>query len=337
MNIVNLSDFDPDWCWLKSEFNAHRWRHITSKKVQIPQFIPKQLAVKRFIAARQAAIAAQTQASILVAHGPMPTAFGAKQAKRRCPETPFLAYAFNFTDLPKDSVRRLIAKHYQHPSKLVTFSNVERKLYADYFDIPIEKIDMLHWAVHAPKIDLTSTDLTSAPIQTGDYICALGSQARDYATLFAAMHALPHIKLVVVASKESIQHLATPTNVIVRAHIPLADAQNILAHSQFTVLPLRDSRVPCGHVTIVSAMFFQKAIIVTNSAGIYDYIQNEHTGLFTAPQDAQDLARKIAELWEDKAKTKALSQAGFAFANAHCTEKTVVNYFEDFLKHYINV
>ena len=113
MNIVNLSDFDPDWCWLKSEFNAHRWQHITSKKVRTPQFIPKQLAVKRLIAARQAAIAAQTPASILVAHGPMPAAFGAKQAKRRCPETPFLAYAFNFTDLPKDSVRRLIAKHYQ--------------------------------------------------------------------------------------------------------------------------------------------------------------------------------------------------------------------------------
>ena len=326
MNIINLSDFNPDWCWLKSEFNALSWQHYSSQSVHIPQFIPKQLAVKRYIAARQTALAAQTLKSIFVAHGPMPIAFGAMQAKKRCPETPFLAYALNFTDLPKNVLRGMLSKAYQHPSKFVTFSSLERKLYADYFDIAIEKIDMLHWAVHPPTIDLTAL-----PIEAGAYICALGSQARDYKTLFAAMKTLPHIKLVVVANKESVHGLSIPANVSVHTHIPLANAQNILAHSQFTVLPLRDSSVPCGHVTIVSAMFFQKAIVVTNSAGVYDYVENEKNGLFTAQQDVQDLSNKIAELWEDKAKTKALSQAGLAFANKHCTEKTVVNYFDNFL------
>ncbi len=121
---------------------------------------------------------------------------------------------------------------------------------------------MLHWSVHAPTVPSHE-----APLVKGDYICALGSQGRDYDTLFAAMRRLKHIQLVVVATAESLQHLSIPDNVKVFTHIPLAQAHNILTHSRLMIVPLRDSQVPCGHVTIVSGMFFKKAMIVTNSRG----------------------------------------------------------------------
>jgi glycosyltransferase involved in cell wall biosynthesis len=99
------------------------------------------------------------------------------------------------------------------------------------------------------------------------------------------------------------------------------------------VVPLRDSQVPCGHVTIVSGMFFNKAMIVTNSEGVHDYIQDQKTGVFFNPKEANDLAEKIQQLWDDPIQVNRLAATGYAFALEHCTEKNVVRYFADYLSH----
>lgn len=329
MNVINLSDLNTSWNWLRDEFkhSDDEWLHYSSLGISLPSFLPKKDSIARIIAAAKAVNLARKSPSILVSHGPRPALYSGNIAKIICPETPHLVYSFNFTDLPNGKQHRLMIRAFQQPSKFVTYSTVERKLYADYFDIPIEKIDMLHWAVHAPKVDKSET-----PLVFGRYICALGSQGRDYSTLIAAMKKLPNIKLILVASADSVLELNIPDNVKIFTNIPLAQAHNILANSEFMVLPLRDSQVPCGHVTIVSSMFFNKAIVVTNSLGVQDYIFDNKTGLFCEPKNAHDLSEKIKSLWDDSAKNTRLSAAGIAFANEYCTEKTAINYFAEFLK-----
>ena len=329
MNVINLSDLTTSWNWLRDEFmhTNTEWHHYSSLGVTLPSFLPKKDSFSRVIAATKAVNMARRSPSVLVSHGPRPALYAGNLAQMMCPNLPHLVYSFNFTDLPKGKQHSLMTRAFQQPTKFVTYSTVERKLYADYFDIPIEKIDMLHWAVHAPKVDLSET-----PLEAGRYICALGSQGRDYATLIAAMKKLPNIKLVLVANEDSILGLNIPNNVKVYTNIPLAKAQNILAHSEFMALPLRDSQVPCGHVTIVSSMFFNKAIVVTNSLGVQDYIFDDKTGLFCEPKNADDLSEKIQSLWDDPAKNIKLSETGLAFAHEYCTEKTAINYFSDFLK-----
>lgn len=336
MNIINLSDLDTNWNWLRDEFKHtnDEWHHYSSLAVKLPPFIPKKDSIARVLAATSAVKLARKKPSVLVSHGPRPALYAGNLAKLMCPSVPHLVYSFNFTNLPQGAQRSLMASAFKQAAKFVTYSNVERQLYADYFNIPIEKIDMLHWAVHAPKVDLTQE-----PIEARPYICALGSQGRDYATLIDAMKKLPNIKLVLVASADSMQGLTVPNNVKVYSSIPLANAHNILAHSAFMVLPLRDAKVPCGHVTIVSSMFFKKAILVTNSLGVHDYISDNETGLFFEPKNPDDLAYKIEALWNNRSdsdgpNTKKLSEAGFAFASKHCTEKTAIDYLEDFLKNY---
>ena len=344
MNIINLSDLELSWNWLRDEFK-HRpdiWHHYSSLGVNMPKFVPKRDSIARMIAASSAVNLARNAPSMLVSHGPRPALYAGHLAKVMCPDTPHLVYSFNFTNLPQGAQRRFMASAFKQPTKFVTYSTVERQLYADYFELDIEKIDMLHWAVHAPKVDLSVV-----PIESGRYICALGSQGRDYATLINAMKKLPHIKLVLVASAESIKDLNVPNNVKIHSNVPLSTSHNILAHSAFMVLPLRDAKVPCGHVTIVSAMFFKKAILVTNSTGVHDYIRDHETGLFFEPNDPDDLARKIEALWssypsdsqssvnqssDNNPNLEALGQAGYDFAHQYCTEQTATSYFERFLK-----
>lgn len=329
MHIINVSDLATSWNWLRDEFKHTDdvWHHYSSLAVNLPRFAPKKDSIARLAAAGSAVKLARKQPSILVSHGPRPALYAGNLAKLFCPNVAHLVYSFNFTNLPQGKQRSLMAKAFQQPIKFVTYSSIERSLYADYFDIPLEKIDMLPWAVHVPDLDSIEP-----AIETGRYICALGSQGRDYATLMDAMRKIPHVKLVLVAGADSIKGLTVANNVKIYTHIPLAHAHNILAYSDFMVLPLRDAEVPCGHVTIVSAMFFKKAIVVTDSLGVHDYIHDEKTGLFCTPKDSIDLSQKIETLWNNPAKIKQLSQAGCAFANQYCTEKTAINYFTDFLK-----
>jgi Glycosyl transferases group 1 len=327
LNIINLSEMGANWCWLKEEFKQAdlHWQHTTSQSIVLPRFLP-QTTLARGVSAWQAVQQAQKSNSLIVSHGPRPAMYAGLFAQLQKPDLPHLVYSFNFTNLPTGLQRKAMAKAYQQPQRFVSFSSVERQLYADYFDIPIEKIDMLHWAVHAPTINTAE-----APIIAGDYLCAIGSQGRDYATLFAAMQKLPNIKLVAVCNTESIRDLSVPSNVEIRTNIPLKDANNILANSLLMALPLRDSQVPCGHVTLVSGMFYQKAMVVTNSRGVHDYIQADETGVFCEPKNPDDLADKIQMLWEDKTKRAHIAQTALRFAHTHCTEKTVVKYFSHYL------
>ncbi len=327
MKVINVSDFSSDWCWLKEELEPLNLNsvHYSSQSIHSPSFLPKRQSINRAAIALKATLACNNS-SVLVSHSPRPTYYCSKFAKFLSPETPHLAYSFNFTDLPTGFQRKSMAKAYKQPTRFVTFSTDERKLYADYFDLPIDRIDMQYWSVNEPKIDLDSP-----PVETGDYICALGSQARDYKTLFLAMKKLKNIRLVVVATEDNVKGLEIPPNVTVYSNIPFSKALNILTHSQFMVLPLRDSVVPCGHGSIVSAMFHKKAIIITDSSGVYDYIKNDETGLFYEAQNETDLSQKIAYMWEDKSRLNKLSEASYQFAKTNCTEKTAVEYFSNFL------
>jgi len=85
---------------------------------------------------------------------------------------------------------------------------MQQKQFSKHFEMPIEKVDILHWIDQAPYIDMTL-----APIESGRYCCALGSQGRDYKILFEAMKQLPNIKLVVVASPALLKGLDIPDNV----------------------------------------------------------------------------------------------------------------------------
>jgi hypothetical protein len=55
--------------------------------------------------------------------------------------------------------------------------------------------------------------------------------------------------------------------------------------------------------------------------------------LFYEPKQVKDLAEKIQQLWDDATKANALAEAGYQFASDKCTEKSVVNYFNNYLNH----
>jgi glycosyltransferase involved in cell wall biosynthesis len=190
-------------------------------------------------------------------------------------------------------------------------------LYSDYFIIPKDLIEVRLWGMNIPEVS------TDPPILNEPYVSAVGGNARDYLTLLGAARLLTGVPMVWVVRPENVAGLELPSHVIVLRNIPYPHAMNVVAHSRLTVVPLKDSKVPCGHVTLVSGMLLKKPVVATNSAGVVDYVTDGWNGLLCEPHSATDMAEKIRALWEEPETARMLGENGFRFASERCSERSV--------------
>ena len=326
MKVVSFSELEPSWNWLAHRFRGHsalKWTHVSTQTPMPHWRLPGKHTWQRLAATWNCRASLQSGSSVLVSHGPKMTMYAALANAGRINRSPHLAFSFNYTTLPHGPLRRVQRHAFRFVDRFVVFSTMERSLYADYFGIDPHRIEMIHWAVRPPQMPPGEPALIP-----GDYICAVGSQGRDYGALVEAIKGLPGIRLVIVATKEAMRGVSNlPSNVEVRASIPLRDATNIVANCRFMVLPLQGEHVPCGHVTLVAAMHLSKAIIATASSGIADYIHDGVNGRLAAASDHVKLGALIAELLDSPEECRRLGEAGQRFAQQHCSEDNAVDFF----------
>jgi glycosyltransferase involved in cell wall biosynthesis len=266
-------------------------------------------------------------AKLLITHDPR-TAFRCATLMRMTgSRLPHVAWSFNFTRLPVGLGRRMMAQAFADVDRFVVFSTMERELYGEVFGIPAEKVDVVFWGAGEPTVTQPE-----APIEPGEYICAVGGNARDYPLLMAAMTRLPDIPLVAVMRPGNAAELTIPPHVRMRVNLPLGEAHNITKYSRFMVLPLAGSEVPCGHVTLVTAMHLGKAFIVTDSSGVRDYVQEGVNSLTFEAHSVESLAGRIRELWDDPERCARLGTSGRRFAAAHCGEASSQDHLDAVLR-----
>ena len=320
--VCTTLNSNPSWRWFAPRFRQTRWeffqgkpRNWLERTIKRPALAPWRGCWESIRTARR------EHAALVISHDARITFRCAQSARLQKARIPHLAWGFNFTTLPWGASRRLMASSFSGVDRFITYSSMERSLYADYFGIESSRIDVLLWGVGQPLVEPAETAL-----EPGDYVCALGGNARDYRTLFAAMAQVPEITLVAVLRPENIAGLEVPPNVRLHFNVPVGRANNILAFSRFMVLPLAGSEVPCGHVTLVAAMHLKKAMIITNSLGVSDYIQNGVNSLLVPVGDPTALAARIRELWNDPGRSERMGDAGQSFAAVNCSEEHVVSH-----------
>ncbi|MFZ0677276.1 glycosyltransferase family 4 protein [Candidatus Binatus sp.] len=328
--VICCADFaDPGWRWIEGplsdagirfEFVRAVPRNVVERRVNF-------LNVARFRAAFETVrLARERKAQAIVAHGPALGAWCGLFARLFRVRLPIVAHTFNFTELPNAIKRSALGWMLSDVDRFVVFSELERSLYAKAFNLPENRFDVICWGAAPPDVDPSE-----APVEVGAYVCSIGGNARDYCTLLDAARMMPHIRFVCVARADNLRGIAVPDNVTVRTNVPLHQAMNILAHSRFMVLPLLHSEVPCGHVTIVAAMHLGKAIVITDSAGVRDYVQDGYNAVTIRPRSTADLIEATERLWSDPALCKNLAENGRRFARRECTEERVVQHFRDWL------
>lgn len=319
--VICSENTDPHWRWLEPNFAN------TDVKFEFascaPRYFIEKLGMSSLAGLRGAfqavRLARRKKAIALIAHGPRPAAWCALIARFLNFRIQIVAHSFNFTALPSRLKRRVFRVAFSHITKFVVYSTAERSLYADTFHIPKDRIEVTRWAVRPPEVDDSQGAMSMDP-----YVAAIGGNARDYKTLIEAARRLPGIRFILVVRPDSLNGLALPPNVSVYTDISFGRAMNVLAHSRFMALPLINSEVPCGHVTVVAAMHLAKAFVITASSGVRDYVRNGENGVTVTAGSVAELAAAIERLWEDPNLCVTMGRAGQHFAARECSEEHAV-------------
>ncbi|MEM9014123.1 MAG: glycosyltransferase family 4 protein [Pseudomonadota bacterium] len=322
--IANISENpDPDWCWLKGKTPTEielQWVNFSTAHSNMAG----QASLSRFVAARRlAATARKDPFDVIISHGPWPAAWTAGCLGSTKGAAKHFAFSFNFTELPAGPRRRLMTWAFQHVDEFAVFTRAERQLYAQYFNIPSEKIVLAPWGV-APPLD--NTPMRSIE---GLYFSALGGEARDYAVLCETARRCPDEKFIAIARPHSFDGLCPPSNLDVRINLPFEDAWAIVYHAEAAIIPLVSRDTPCGIVTLVGGMHLGKAQIVTNAVGVSDYISHGRTGLLVDAQDSRAIANAIDALKANPSLTSKLGRNARRYAQQYCSEAATVDFFAD--------
>jgi glycosyltransferase involved in cell wall biosynthesis len=330
--LVCASDnWDPGWRWVADQpaLAGYRWEMLdATRKSWIEERVTRPNLTRYRVALRAASAAVHRDPALVISHQPRVTCLTALALRARRARVPHIGFTFNFTDLPGRPQRELMRRAFRDVDLLFTFSTFEIDLYAATFDLPPERFRMLHFGFDpAPP----APGEEGASGVEGPYLAAVGGEGRDYRTLFAAMRALPDLHLEVVSRPHVVADLDVPPNVTVRTNVPVEETHRLMRGAELLVLPLSHSEVPCGHVTMVTAMHMGKAQVVTRSTGVSDYVADGDTALLADPGDADDLAGAIRRLWDDDALRTQVGERGRAFAAAHCTDRHVAEVVAGYL------
>ena len=150
--------------------------------------------------------------------------------------------------------------------------------------------------------------------QTG-LVMSLGeTRTRDYATLFRAVDGLK-VKLLVAASgswyareKNTDVKTTVPENVTIAGHFSRCELKRLYAQSQFIVLPVHDVPFSAGATAILEAMCMGRAVVVTRSRGVLDYVVDGETGILVDPGDAAAMRQAIQDLLAHPEEARRLGQ-----------------------------
>ncbi len=305
-----------------------QWLHFSATDALNVPLVGRNSNMRRFAGCLRAARAAQIfNADIVVTHDPRITFIVQHFLNLYGYSGPHLAFLFNYPWLPKGIKGAFHRWGFKGIDRFVVYSTVERRLYHEHFNIPLERLEFMHWGVAPPEV--TSPD---HPCIDGDYLCALGGNSRDYRTFIESVRRLPEIKVVMVVRAENLVGIDIPPNVKVMTDIPFGQAMNILAFSKFMVLPLDSADVPCGHITLVNAMHLGKAFAITRSAGVADYLREGDNALAFSARNVDEMTDIIRRMWYDPELCFRLGEAGRAFASVHCTEARVLMNFMRILR-----
>lgn len=157
---------------------------------------------------------------------------------------------------------------------------------------------------------LSDADL-AAPTSTRGGVFAGGNSLRDYGPLVAAAGELD----VPVTLATKLVDGPLPAN-ITAGPVPYERFFELLRNARAVVVPLADRNDrTAGQQTYLNAMALGKAVIVTDSPGVREYVEDGRTGIVVPPNDPAALARAIHWVL-DPANAKAVEQITAAAAHA---------------------
>lgn len=315
MKIIVVTPFDgTEWEWFGKDFGGDRYSwdfHNLALFGQKPWvWLWRSLNVVSKI----------RDGDVLITHHPYMTFYVALALKVFGVKKKHHAFSFNhgngrfFRGLMRTMATRLFAD----VDAFVVYSEYEKKIYSEYYNVPIEKFSFVHWAVQSPDVSGIKPDYIDAK---KPYICCMGRNNRDF-DLFVDVVSGLNLPAIIVSKKGQIKASELPENILLKNDIPMKEAMQILAGSEISVIPLKDASTGAGHITIVSAMQLGVPQIITRLPTVSDYFIDGDHGMFVDPHSKESLKKAIEFLWNHSDERLRISENVRGFADRWFTEES---------------
>jgi glycosyltransferase involved in cell wall biosynthesis len=197
-----------------------------------------------------------------------------------------------------ESYRRL----FDRADIVVVFSANQVPILANRLGVPRPKLRVVDYGV--------STDFY---VPDGDpagdgYVAAAGQDVgRDWATLFAAATALPHLPFRVATYPSDLVNQDIPPNVELVGRLPSDDYRRLLQRASVVVVASHPLPYPTGQSVTLEAMACGRPLVATASAAMAEY--TAHAGAATCPAgDPEALAREVDLLVKDAERRAAMGR-----------------------------
>lgn len=166
---------------------------------------------------------------------------------------------------------------------------------------------------------------------SGESICSVGQEMRDYRTLVEALTPLGIPCHIAAGSgifgltndkwwRETVGEQGLPSEITI-GNKSFAELRELYSRSRFVVVPLLPSNSDNGVSTILEAFAMGKCVICTDTAGQVGILEHGVNCLRVPPFDVEALRSAILELWNDPAKCDRLGAAGRQLVEAGHTNE----------------
>ncbi len=182
---------------------------------------------------------------------------------------------------------------------VLTFSSIEVTRYRQQFKAGHTQFDFIPLGY----------DFSSQPVSDEGYIFSGGRSNRDYQTLVEAVKDNP-VATHIVAQRHNLQGILLPDHIQAYYGVFGVEFDRFIANAHMVVVPLDRADESSGQLVVLQAMAYGKPVIVTENAGILDYIEPGTDALVVPPHDSQALRRAILRISGDHDLWQQLSHAG---------------------------
>lgn len=185
--------------------------------------------------------------------------------------------------------------------KIICFSRLERKRYADIFHNARNKFISIPYGLHVVQINDKTLTADRAPLSSPNhqYAFSAGRSGRDYKSLTAAFSALDMPLKIACDVESAFADCANRSNIEVLNKCYGADYINTLLQATIVIIPLSVDDISAGQMVLLQAMALGKPIIITEGPTVAEYVPNNSIAILVAPHDPDAIKSSVLKLMAD--------------------------------------
>jgi glycosyltransferase involved in cell wall biosynthesis len=209
--------------------------------------------------------------------------------------------------------------------RAVVHSRLEAERYPPLFHMPKDRFAFIPWGTSIALRDTLLRDPRGFHVPgAAPYIVTAGRSGRDYATLFRAVADL-HIELHIICDLQSaLGTLPDSARIHVLPHCYGDEYILQLFGAEAVAVPLAVQDISAGQMVVIQAMALGKAIVVTRTPTIEDYVTDGEDALLVPPGDAKAMEQAIGRLLQDPSLRERLGRNAMArFERSYTTREHV--------------